>query len=683
MTVIQRVRRAAIAAAVTLVLPACGDDSDESPTGNEPGIDISANPSVIEVNQGASGTIEITLTRSGGFTGAVALSAKDLPIGVTVGIDPPQLVGSALHATVTFTVATSVTAGAYTGSIEASAMAMRAAVAVKLTVTEAPDLALTVSAPLTIPAGGTASAEVQLTRTNLTAPISLSLLNPPAGITATFNPASATANTSTMTVSVAANVTPGNHQATIQATATGLGTETFPLPLIVVPAPPAGTNVSYYFCNVDDLPAFLAYQDGAGSWQAVSGVTSGSTTTYSFNIAQGRGAVLSTYPYSLSGVRGSFRAQKPGRGTWPSRLASPQLAVSGADARLGARTQAAVGDAYDTYVVFGSTSELARDGLDACAQDPPTKTVQGTVQGVAAGQYGVASLGSSTNIFDGAASTNPFTFHDVPSGVVDLVGSRIVTPGQAPDRLILVRNLNVPDGGTLPQPINYNGPASLVPVVATATIAGSVSGDQNEIYVDLITLNGSSRIWSDLAPSATSTRPWAGFNSANMVAGDMHRIWAFASRGAGTGLPVFRVATRTVGPVANQTLTLGAELAAPTSTMAAGGIYPRFRFQGAIPGDYTKGVFIDLFGEDDGSNAYYFFASGAYLTASGSAGAYNLTMPDLTALPGFPVDSRLSAGVNIVTVAVQEFTGPGIYEARRTLGAETKEAYKTITIVVP
>ena len=682
MTLFQRVRRGAVAAAVTLVVPACDDSNDNSPTGNEPAIEIAANPAVIPVSQGASGTVEITLTRSGGFTGAVALSAKDFPIGVTVGIDPPQLVGSALSATVTFTVAASVTAGAYTGSIEASALSMRAAVAVKLTVTEAPDLELTVSAPLTIPAGGTASAEVQLTRTNLTAPISLSLLNPPAGITATFNPASATANTSTMTVSVAANVTPGNHQATIQATATGLGAQTFPLTLTVVPAPPAGTNVTYYFCNVDDLPAFLAYQDGAGAWQAVSGITSGSTTMYSLNISQGRGAVLSTYPYSLSGARGSFRAsQKPGRGTWPSRLANPRRAVSGANGELGARTQAAVGDAYDTYVAFGSTSELAQDGLDACAQDPPTKTVQGTVQGVAAGQYGVASLGSSTGIFDGAASTNPFTFHDVPSGVVDLVGSRIVTPGQAPDRLILVRNLNVPDGGTLPQPIDYNGPASLVPVVATATIAGSVSGDQNEIYVDLITLNGSSRIWSDLAPSATSTRPWAGFNSANMVPGDMHRIWAFASRGA--SLPVFRVATKTVGPVANQTVTLGAEVAAPTSTMAAGGTYPRFQFQGAIPGDYTRGVFIDLFGEDDGSNAYYFFASGAYLTASGSAGAYNFTMPDLTALPGFPVDSRLTAGVNIVTVSVLEFTGPGLFEARRTLGAETKEAYRTITIVVP
>src|SRR5688572_25344274 len=204
MTLYQRVRRCAVAVAATLVVSACGDDSgDNSPTGNEPGIEISANPAVIPVNQGASGTVEITLTRTGGFTGAVALTARDFPLGVTVGIAPPQLVGSALSATVTFTVAASVTAGAYTGSIEASALTMRSAVAVKLT---------------------------------------------------------------------------------------------------VLPPAPAGNNVAYYFCNVADVPAFLAYQDGSGAWQKVTGSVVGASTTYGFNISQGRGGVLIVYQSSSAVV---------------------------------------------------------------------------------------------------------------------------------------------------------------------------------------------------------------------------------------------------------------------------------------------------------------------------------------------------------------------------------------------
>src|SRR4029434_10839197 len=120
MTLFQRVRRGAVAAAATLVVLAFDDSDDSGVPGNEPSIEIAANPGVIPVNQGKSGTVEITLTRNGGFTGAVALAATGFPLGVAVAIDPPQLVGSALTATVTFTVATSVTAGAYTGSIEAS-----------------------------------------------------------------------------------------------------------------------------------------------------------------------------------------------------------------------------------------------------------------------------------------------------------------------------------------------------------------------------------------------------------------------------------------------------------------------------------------------------------------------------------------------------------------------------------
>ena len=249
--------------------------------------------------------------------------------------------------------------------------------------------------------------------------------------------------------------------------------------------------------------------------------------------------------------------------TLASRLRDPLGAGRRAPVPSSALTQAAVGDVYETYVLYGSRAELAEDGLDYCGQVEPTKTVRGSVAGITPGQYATVSLGSATQIFDGATFTNPVMLHDVPAGPQDLVGSRIATPGAPPDKLIIFRNLNVPDQGSLPSTIDFNGPASLVPATATATISGAATGDQLEIFVGLLTANGEGQLWSDLAPSSTPARPWAGLNSANMVTGDMHHLYAFASRS--TDLVNFRVVSKTVGPVSNQSLALGAEVPSPGS----------------------------------------------------------------------------------------------------------------------
>jgi hypothetical protein len=58
-------------------------------------------------------------------------------------------------------------------------------------------------------------------------------------------------------------------------------------------------------------------------------------------------------------------------------------------------------------------------------------------------------------------------------------------------------------------------------------------------------------------------------------------------------------------------------------------------------------------------------------------------MPDVAGLPGFPVDSRLTTGVNGVLLALHGFTGPGLYEPRPTLGAESRGAFRGLTIDVP
>jgi hypothetical protein len=109
---------------------------------------------------------------------------------------------------------------------------------------------------------------------------------------------------------------------------------------------------------------------------------------------------------------------------------------------MRASLSAARVDAYTTEVRYASTAELAQDGLETCVGSQPTKSITGTVVGVAAGSYASVSLGGETTIYDGGTSTNPVMISGVPAGPVDLIGSRTI-PGSAPDRMLIIRNLNL------------------------------------------------------------------------------------------------------------------------------------------------------------------------------------------------------------------------------------------------
>ena len=93
----------------------------------------------------------------------------------------------------------------------------------------------------------------------------------------------------------------------------------------------------------------------------------------------------------------------------------------------------------------------------------------------------------------------------------DFVATRL-TPGVPPDRFIVLRNLDIPDGGSLPSTIDFNS-ASSVPATAAATIQNP-AGDDLEIFTELVTArSGRSLFWFDLAPSTNAARVWAGLPS--------------------------------------------------------------------------------------------------------------------------------------------------------------------------
>ena len=558
MTRIQRATRGRIAALATLVTLGCGDDG--GPAATTGSIQVALNPTAPSVQQGGTTAMTATLTRGGGFNGVVTLAVTGLPTGITTTIAPAQLSATVTSATINVTAAADVAPQGYTGTITATAQDIAPATAAyQLTVTAAPNYALSVApAALTIPAGTTGGATVGINRASFTGGVALALLNPPVGITGAFSPTPSTTNASTLVVSVAATVAAGNYPLTIQGTATGPGDKTTTLAVTVTAPQTGGTRVEYQFCDGSDAPVFFAYQDGSGAWQPVAPSTAGGVRKFAFDIRQGRGGVMAVYRTPSATVANGLGvgrvASARQRHVWPVRTRDRSRARAGVGAGRTTVLPRSFADVYQTDVWYASATELVEDATDGCEVAAPTKTVTGTVAGVSSGQYGIMSLGVVTRVFNGATSTNPVTFSDVPGGLVDFVATRLTTPGAPPDKVVIFRSLDIPDGGSLPATVDFNGPAASVPAVANATITGAGT-DNLEIFTELLTANGASLLWFDLAPSRSAVRPWAGIGPAVAVSGDYHAVVVFAAPPASD--TDFRVSLKYVGPVADQTLALG------------------------------------------------------------------------------------------------------------------------------
>jgi uncharacterized membrane protein len=200
-----------------------------------PGFSLSASPANVSVTQGASAGSMITVTPVGGFTGSVALTASGLPAGVTASFSPASTTGSS---TVTFSASTTATLAAATVMITGTSGTLTATAPITLTVNApaTPNFSLSTSATnLVLHQGATATDTITVTPSGgFNGSVALSVSGLPAGVTASFNPAS-TGGTSTLTFTASSTATTGTSSVTVTGTS-GTLTHTTSLTLTVSPA---------------------------------------------------------------------------------------------------------------------------------------------------------------------------------------------------------------------------------------------------------------------------------------------------------------------------------------------------------------------------------------------------------------------------------------------------------------
>jgi subtilase family serine protease len=191
-------------AAITLTVNPAGDYT------------LSASPSSLSVVQGTNGASTINVNPLNGFNSSVGLSASGLPNGVTASFNP---VSTASTSTLTLTASTTAALGTFTVTITGTSGALSHFTTVSLTVTPAPNFALSVSPnSLSLARGARVTSAITITPQNgFTGGISLSASGLPRGVTASFSPNPAT-GMSTWTLTAGSKATIGTFSVQIRGT---------------------------------------------------------------------------------------------------------------------------------------------------------------------------------------------------------------------------------------------------------------------------------------------------------------------------------------------------------------------------------------------------------------------------------------------------------------------------------
>jgi uncharacterized membrane protein len=226
-----------------------------------PNFTLAANPASVTVVRGASATSTVTITRTGGFASAVTFAATGLPAGVSAAFNPASTTGNST--VVTFTAAATAALGPAPVTVTGTGSGLTRTTAIALTVNAAPDFSLAADpASVTLEPGASANSTVTITRLNgFTSTVAFSAAGLPSGVTAAFDPASTTGNSTIVTFTAAA--TADVAAATITVTGTGGGLIRTTTIALTVVTPPGDFALS-------TVPVGLTLEEGATAFAAIT-----------------------------------------------------------------------------------------------------------------------------------------------------------------------------------------------------------------------------------------------------------------------------------------------------------------------------------------------------------------------------------------------------------------------------
>jgi hypothetical protein len=195
---------------------------------------LSVEPSVLTVPPGGSGTAIVRIGRSGGFSGSVALSLTDPPSGLTVTLDPVIVTEAA--STITLAVGPLAPTGSHVLTVVGAADGLPTATSRIALDVRSPGQSFLVAEPseLTVVRGGQGRTEVSVvTDYEMDGWATYSLVNPPSGISATFEYHFDWGYPATALIDVLSTVAAGRYMLTLGVAFPGIATRTMMIGLTV------------------------------------------------------------------------------------------------------------------------------------------------------------------------------------------------------------------------------------------------------------------------------------------------------------------------------------------------------------------------------------------------------------------------------------------------------------------
>jgi pseudomonalisin len=298
-----------------------------------PGCTLAASVTSFTLNPNSSATTAVSCgSVTGGFHTALNLAMTGAPQGVAMAPLPATVTPGSAQSTVTITAAANAPAGSYTFHLMATGGGLSLSVPISLTINPAPTFTMDLSSTgLSVLKGTSAHVAITTARVGtFNSALALSVTGIPAGITASFSPASMAApgsGTSTLTMQVGA--APGSYNLTVKAVGVNV-TQTAALTLTVTAAPgfslqaaastinalaggPAGTHITA--SAVNGFTSAVALSVGG----VPSGVTvslsppqiSGNGGTAAINVQTTGSAIPGVYTITITAAGGNVTARAP------------------------------------------------------------------------------------------------------------------------------------------------------------------------------------------------------------------------------------------------------------------------------------------------------------------------------------------------------------------------------------
>jgi hypothetical protein len=532
----------------------------------------------------------------------VNLAAAGLPTGLTASFSPATVASGQVTSTLTFTAVASAAAGTSAVTITASASGQsNQTITIQLTVTSAPaqtgpfTLSISATSFLALPSNHVATPPlITITRNaGFSGPVAFTVTGLPPTLFVGFSPSSTTGGTTTALI-LNAGTPNGTYTAQIRG-ASAQGDRTISLQIVVAPA--STGSVKWKWCTASTPRYFVAYKDGTGPWTRLM---PSNDSVYSFNLTS----------------------------------ATAQLAEVTIDS-----------GGFRTTVHQYAAQEMNTRGTAQCrlVQNVSTRTASGTFGGVTGFKTSQVGMGWWFGTANGNGS---FTMLNLPSGPLDIVAARngdFAEPSAIPvDKMIIRRGINPASGATLPV-FDFGAAEAFAPTAATWTFLNA-SNQAFSVTQTFTTAGGTTGHFA-LAPAidgSNAARTIYGVPQSQTQAGDLHQIVAtIATIGPTPGSPVRATRQvvyygRTLG--VPDTLMFGPVMPAATVTSATPGY---LRAQVTVPAEYNAGVSFDV----TQTTTARFFTIHTTRGFNNNSSAFNLQMPDLSAVLGWDTQYNIRSGV--------------------------------------